>query len=153
METVHQYGKLWLGQRYPHKSFINLRKPRQSRQSGWKQKVNYWWQWFFKRMCVVDANPEPRKAHGTFRNALLPCHRFWVSYNRTIISVFIEIWSRLLTGKYEPFVEIVRRRMLQWFGHMSRQARTLSPTIITMRWPAGKCWTAFPSQWKSEMTD
>lgn len=48
--------------------------------------------------------------------------------HRTNASVRQEI-ERII-GKYEPLLEIVRRRKLQWFGHVTRHPGTLSHTIL-----------------------
>ncbi len=48
--------------------------------------------------------------------------------NRTNESVRQEIRSYI--GAYEPLLEIVRRRKLQWFGHVARHPDTLCHTIL-----------------------
>jgi len=48
--------------------------------------------------------------------------------NRTNISVTQEVTSMI--GEFEPLIQIVRRRKLQWFGHVSRHTDSLANTIM-----------------------
>ena len=48
--------------------------------------------------------------------------------HRTNESVCAEITTHI--GQYEPLIEIVRRRKLQWFGHLARHPGTLAHTIL-----------------------
>ena len=48
--------------------------------------------------------------------------------HRTNESVRQEIIS--LIGSYEPLIEMVGRRKMQWFGHVSRHPDTLAHTIL-----------------------
>jgi len=48
--------------------------------------------------------------------------------HRTNISVTQEVTSMI--GELEPLIEIVRRRKLQWFGHVSRHTVSLANAIM-----------------------
>jgi len=48
--------------------------------------------------------------------------------HRTNISVTQEVTCMI--GEFEPLIQIVRRRKLQWFGHVSRHADSLANTIM-----------------------
>ena len=48
--------------------------------------------------------------------------------HRTNISVTQEVTSMI--GEFEPLTQIVRRRKLQWFGHVSRHTDSFANTII-----------------------
>ena len=47
---------------------------------------------------------------------------------KTNVSVQEQIIA--IIGQYEPLIEIVRRRKMQWFGHIKRHTGTLSNTIL-----------------------
>ena len=48
--------------------------------------------------------------------------------HRTIIAVTQQVTSMI--GKFEPLIQIVRRRKLQWFEHVSRHTDSLANTIM-----------------------
>ena len=53
-----------------------------------------------------------------------------ISWKQRIRNDSIDQRITAIIGKHESLVEIVRRRKLQWFGHVTRRPGTLAHTIM-----------------------